>query len=29
MALTNTEIKRAKSKEKAYSLNDSGGLYLW
>ena len=29
MALTDTEIKRAKVKEKAYSLNDAGGLYLW
>lgn len=29
MALTDTEIKKAKAKEKAYSLNDSGGLYLW
>jgi integrase len=29
MALTDTEIKKAKPKEKAYSLNDSGGLYLW
>ena len=29
MALTDTEIKKAKVKVKAYSLNDSGGLYLW
>ena len=29
MALTDTEIKRAKVKEKAYTLNDAGGLYLW
>jgi integrase len=29
MAPTDTEIKKAKPKEKAYSLNDSGGLYLW
>ena len=29
MALTDTEIKKTKAKEKAYSLNDSGGLYLW
>jgi integrase len=29
MALTDTEIKRSKPREKAYSLNDSGGLYLW
>ena len=29
MALTDTGIKKAKPKEKAYSLNDSGGLYLW
>jgi len=29
MALTDTEIKRAKVTEKAYSLNDAGGLYLW
>ena len=29
MALTDTEIKKAKAKEKAYSLNDGGGLYLW
>jgi hypothetical protein len=29
MALTDTEIKKAKAKGKAYSLNDSGGLYLW
>ena len=27
--LTDTEIKRAKSAEKAYSLGDGGGLYLW
>jgi integrase len=29
MALTDTEIRKAKATEKAYSLNDSGGLYLW
>jgi integrase len=29
MALTDTEIKKAKAKEKAYSLNDRRGLYLW
>ena len=29
MALTDTEIKKAKTKEKAYSLSDSRGLYLW
>jgi len=29
MALTDTEIKRSKPKDKAYSHNDSGGLYLW
>jgi integrase len=29
MALTDTEIKKAKAKVKAYGLNDSGGLYLW
>jgi integrase len=27
--LTDTEIKRAKMAEKAYSLGDGGGLYLW
>ncbi|MDR3751618.1 MAG: tyrosine-type recombinase/integrase [Terracidiphilus sp.] len=27
--LTDTEIKRAKVAEKAYSLGDGGGLYLW
>ena len=26
--LTDTEIKRAKAKEKAYSMGDGGGLYL-
>jgi len=29
MALTGTEIKKAKVKEEAYSLSDGGGLYLW
>ena len=29
MALTDTEIKKTKAKEKAYSLNENGGLYLW
>jgi Arm DNA-binding domain len=28
MALTDTEIKKAKAKEKAYRMSDSGGLYL-
>jgi integrase len=28
MALTDTEIKRAKSREKSYSMRDSGGLHL-
>ena len=28
MALTDTEIKRAKPAEKTYSLSDSGGLHL-
>ena len=27
--LTDTEIKRAKVTEKAYSMGDGGGLYLW
>jgi integrase len=27
--LTDTEIKKAKTTEKAYSLGDGGGLYLW
>src|SRR5208337_1598913 len=27
--LTDTEIKRTKAAEKAYSLGDGGGLYLW
>jgi integrase len=27
--LTDTEIKRAKATEKAYSIGDGGGLYLW
>ena len=27
--LTDTEIKRAKAAEKAYSMGDGGGLYLW
>ena len=27
--LTDTEIKRAKAAEKAHSLGDGGGLYLW
>jgi hypothetical protein len=26
--LTDTEIKRAKAAEKAYSMGDGGGLYL-
>ena len=29
MELTDTEIKKAKAKEKAYSMGDGGGLYLW
>ena len=29
MALTDTEIKKAKAREKAYSMADGGGLYLW
>jgi hypothetical protein len=29
MALTDTEIKKAKPKEKAYRMSDSGGMYLW
>jgi integrase len=29
MALTDTEIRRAKRKEKAYRMSDSGGMYLW
>jgi len=28
MALTDTEIRRAKSKDKAYNLTDGGGLRL-
>ncbi len=27
--LTDTEIKRAKTTERAYSMGDGGGLYLW
>jgi len=27
--LTDTEIKKAKPREKAYSMGDGGGLYLW
>ena len=27
--LTDTEIKKAKAAEKAYSMGDGGGLYLW
>ena len=27
--LTDTEIIRAKAAEKAYSMGDGGGLYLW
>jgi integrase len=27
--LTDTEIKRAKTKDKAYMMSDGGGLYLW
>jgi hypothetical protein len=29
MALTDVEIRRAKAREKAYRLSDSGGMYLW
>ena len=29
MALTDTEIKKAKPREKAYSMGDGGSLYLW
>lgn len=29
MALTDTEIRKAKSKEKAYRVSDGGGLYVW
>jgi integrase len=29
MALTDTAIRKAKTKEKPYQLSDSGGMYLW
>src|SRR6266700_2130280 len=29
MALTDTEIRKAKAKEKAYRVSDGTGLYLW
>jgi integrase len=29
MVLTDTAMKKAKTKEKAYRLSDSGGMYLW
>jgi integrase len=29
MALTDVEIKRAKAKDTAYRMSDSGGMYLW
>jgi hypothetical protein len=29
MALTDTEIKKSKPREKAYSMGDGGSLYLW
>jgi integrase len=29
MALTDTEIRKAKAKDKAYRMGDTGGLYLW
>jgi len=29
MALTDTAIKKAKAKEKPYSMSDGDGLYLW
>jgi integrase len=29
MALTDTEIRKAKAKDRAYRMGDTGGLYLW
>jgi integrase len=29
MALTDTEIRKAKARDKAYRMSDGGGLYLW
>jgi integrase len=29
MALTDTEVRKAKTRDKAYRVSDSGGLYLW
>jgi hypothetical protein len=29
VALTDIAIKKAKPREKAYSMADGGGLYLW
>jgi integrase len=29
VALTDTEIKKTKARERAYSMGDGGGLYLW
>jgi hypothetical protein len=29
MVLTDTEIKKARKREKPYKLSDGGGLYLW
>jgi len=29
VAISDMEIKRAKSKQKFYAIRDSGGLYLW
>jgi|GEM_PF-2655127 len=29
MALTDTEIRKAKAKDTAYRLSDGGGLHLW
>ncbi|MGO8720556.1 MAG: Arm DNA-binding domain-containing protein [Acidobacteriaceae bacterium] len=29
MALTDTAVRKAKTKDTAYRLSDGGGLYLW
>ena len=29
MALTDTEVRKAKTLDKAYIISDGGGLYLW
>ena len=29
MALTDTEIKKSRTAEKAYRISDAGGLYVW